>query len=560
MLLKPATPLTILLLIAFALLLLSCISTPIVKGIPLATFNDVDYGVFGYCKGSTCTNIHVGYTSSDISSTGDDFNLPSGTRKSLSSILIIHPVAAFLTLVCLCLAIAAHFHAPSHSPRFLLVLLILLLPTLLVTLLAFLVDILLFVPHLGWGGWIVLGATILLTSCGVVTCAMRRTLVSRKAMKRRIAENGEMSGENYYNRQNAAAAAVPAPVPASDEPKEAFVSNSLNSESGPTFATFQSERRDSDDDRTPLNSHTPMSDIPAPPDHRDARNHGLQNEFGNVPPQSSGPYGGGAMSRNPSDPRIRPQYSDGSMGSRRGGPPPGFNGRGRGGYPPRGGRGGPYMGPPRGASPGSRGGYMSPMPGRGGRGGMMPPRGPPAGYSPGPGANHGFDAYGRPVSPPTDDHYNYGSPGQMRQPSPGPAGAIGMAVSPETVGQAIEMTPQHRPQYDMHESTQPMSSVPHTLSVDNNSVPESPSSMYSRGSYGPPRAGWGANDARTVSPRPPGQPLQQNNSAANYYEDVEPRFARRPSPPTDSGIPSALTPGATHCMYSHGSHALTKPC
>jgi hypothetical protein len=64
MLLKPATPLSILLLIAFVLLLLSCLSTPIVTGIPLATFKDVDYGVFGYCKGDTCTNIHVGYTSS----------------------------------------------------------------------------------------------------------------------------------------------------------------------------------------------------------------------------------------------------------------------------------------------------------------------------------------------------------------------------------------------------------------------------------------------------------------------------------------------------------------
>ena len=71
MLLKPATPLTILLLVAFALLLLSVISTPIVKGIPLATYNDVDYGVFGYCKSGVCTNIHIGYT--------------KGTSLSLSS-------------------------------------------------------------------------------------------------------------------------------------------------------------------------------------------------------------------------------------------------------------------------------------------------------------------------------------------------------------------------------------------------------------------------------------------------------------------------------------------
>lgn len=61
MLLKPATPLTILLLIAFALLLISVISTPIVKSIALARHDNIDYGVFGYCKGDVCTSIHVGY-------------------------------------------------------------------------------------------------------------------------------------------------------------------------------------------------------------------------------------------------------------------------------------------------------------------------------------------------------------------------------------------------------------------------------------------------------------------------------------------------------------------
>jgi protein tyrosine phosphatase (PTP) superfamily phosphohydrolase (DUF442 family) len=66
MLLKPATPLTILLLIAFVLLLLSVISTPIVKSIPLATFDNVEYGVFGYCKAGTCTAIHIGYTTGSL--------------------------------------------------------------------------------------------------------------------------------------------------------------------------------------------------------------------------------------------------------------------------------------------------------------------------------------------------------------------------------------------------------------------------------------------------------------------------------------------------------------
>ncbi|KAJ5114834.1 hypothetical protein NUU61_000593 [Penicillium alfredii] len=534
MLLKPATPLTVLLLVAFALLLVSCLSTPIIKGIPLATYKDVDYGVFGYCKGSQCTNIHVGYTSNDINSTGDDFNLPSGTRESLSSILIVHPVAAFLTLICLCLAAAAHFHSPSHSPRFLLALLILLLPTLLVTLLAFLVDILLFVPHLQWGGWIVLAATIILVSCGVVTCAMRRTLVSRKARKQRIAENAEMSGENFYNRQNAATTATPV-----NEAKEAMVSGSPTSESGPNFATFRTETRDSDDDRTPLNARTPLNDVPVPPEsHPPSRRptpyRPPQEEANSMPPP--GAYGAGMMHQ-PSDPRLRPQYSDGSMGPRRGGGPPGFSPR-------------PYMGP-RGPPPGPRGGYMGPMPPRG-RGGMMrgPPRGPPVGYAPSP--HQSFDSYGRPMPPPGDDPYEPPSPiSPIRHPSPGP---IGMAVSPETDGQAIEMTPQAR-RYDGHDSMG-TDLEPHAVSMDGHLAPlDSPStsSMYSRTeSYVPARAGWSSgDDRRTLSPRPPMSPLQSSNTNS-YYEDVEPQFARRPSPrpsPGGAPVPSALTPGA-HCKFA----------
>ncbi|KAF7717043.1 Uncharacterized protein PECH_003936 [Penicillium ucsense] len=552
MLLKPATPLTILLFVAFALLLLSCLSTPIIKGIPLATFKNVDYGVFGYCQGNRCSNIHVGYTGHNIDSTGSDFNLPSSTRKSLSSILIVHPVAAFLTLVCLCLAGAAHFHGPSHSPRYLLALLILLLPTLLVTLLAFLVDILLFVPHLRWGGWIVLASTIILVSCGVVTCAMRRTLVSRKARKRRIAENAEMSGENYYNRQNAAAAAVAA-TPLETESKEPITSTSPTPDSGPTFASFRTETRTSDDDRTPLNEYRDgpgPQDVPPPasqfPDRRNSP-YRPQEPPGMHPP---GPYGNPQTMRNLSDPRLRSQYSDGSMGSRRGGgPTPGFAPRGRGGYPPRGayGRGGPYGGPPRGP-PGSRGGYMGgPMPPRG-RGGMMPGRGGPRGahgYLAGP--NRSYDSYGRPANDQfqPQPHSGLESTGSRRAPSPG---TIGTAVSPDTMGRAIEMQPQsRRPGPYGSNSSLANDSSPHALSVDGAHAPlESPSSVYgSTESYEPPRAGWSTQDHHpSMSSRPSQSPMQHaSRGSTNYYEDVDPRFAHRPSPQPPSPLPSSLTPG-----------------
>jgi hypothetical protein len=58
---RPATPLAFLLFVAFVLLLLSVISTPIVTGIPLATFAGVDYGVFGFCQGKACSGIKIGY-------------------------------------------------------------------------------------------------------------------------------------------------------------------------------------------------------------------------------------------------------------------------------------------------------------------------------------------------------------------------------------------------------------------------------------------------------------------------------------------------------------------
>ena len=64
---KAATPLAVLLLVAFVLLLLSTISTPIVKGIPLASFQGVNYGVFGFCQGNNgCSGIKVGYTQSKL--------------------------------------------------------------------------------------------------------------------------------------------------------------------------------------------------------------------------------------------------------------------------------------------------------------------------------------------------------------------------------------------------------------------------------------------------------------------------------------------------------------
>lgn len=378
----------------------------------------------------------------------------------------------------LILAGAAHLHSPSHSPRYLLGVFILSILTLILALLAFLIDVLLFVPHMSWGSYLVLAATILIAASGIVSCAMRRTLVSRKARKRRIAENAEMNGENFYNRQG------PDPV-AQAAASTTLVSSGLGVDKLPSFATFETAKPDPDrqsDERIPLTSRsdTSATNGQGPPGTGPSDRYGVpprmgnsptrepfRDQYGNPMPPPPGPYS--ARSRDPSaDPSLNRQYSENSVNSRgRGGMPPPGGYRGRGGYGPPG-RGG--FGPPRGGyGPPGRGGYGPPRGGYGGqyRGGMNDGmrggRGaPPPGYGP-PRNGPGYDNRG----PAPIGSYNRMSPpqqpgqGYSRDPyGPPPAGeyaaynpnvdrsSLPRAESPPPlpgldsegpVGQAIEM-------------------------------------------------------------------------------------------------------------------------
>ncbi|MCJ1462096.1 regulator of ime2 [Pseudocyphellaria aurata] len=588
--LRPATPLTVLLFVAFVLLLISVISTPVVKSIPLASFEGVDFGVFGYC-GKTCSGIKVGYATNikDASGTASDgdgnFSLPSNARSSLSSILIVHPIAALFTLICLILAASAHLHAPSHSPRYLLALLILLLPTLLITLLAFLVDILLFVPHLAWGGWIVLGSTILITASGVVTCAMRRTLVSRKARKKRIAENVEMNGENLYNRQSAIRAESPPPL--DTQATKPTANGGPGPDQLPAFATYESKNpRITDEERIPLNTRTPSNrtlpsngithetsddgfDRFAGPGRggqggmrggRGGPFNGPRDEYGNPLPSSNafGPLPAGALGRDSSDTRIGHRYSNETMKSQ------GSRGRGRGGYPARGyARGGPH-GPGRGPGMNGNGRGMSMGPMAAGAGaGMMAeemdryrPEGPPPGYAPGyaPGPGNGFPpgrgmpSYSREMSG-TGGAVMYGrdpsASGNGRRPSPGPPSAPGYGRQPSPgppsapgYGRQPSPGPPSAPGYGRQPSPGPPSAPGHV---------RRPSPGYGRQpSPGPLSApGYG----RQPSPGPPSAPGFGRQSPG---PPSAPGYGRQsPGPPSASGY-GRQSPGPPSAPGAYG--------
>jgi hypothetical protein len=369
------------------------------------------------------------------------------------------------------MAVAAHFHGPASSPRYLLFLLILTIPTLLLTLLAFLVDILLFVPHVGWGGWIVLGATVLVVASSVVTCAMRRTLVSRKARKKRIAENADMSGANYYENLTQQRM-LSDQLPRADSPPPLSGSTALDPKNEPQFAAFEMKRpetnsadggRRSTDDRTPLNPTRPIRDPsirsmstsgasrrPYPPGEGQpqmpmngsgmmAPRRPSRDEYGNPIPVMAG----AAMAGDLPPPGLRHHGSQGSLGSNRsggrGGAPPMY-GRGRGGYgPPQRGSYGPrggYNGPPRGGY-GPRGGFRGnpPPPGWRGRGGAQPGMIPGMRGPPPPGYGGDGAMYGGPNNPP---------PRSQQRPPPDQFVARGLSPANDlAIGQAIEMDERH---------------------------------------------------------------------------------------------------------------------
>lgn len=85
--LRPATPLSILFFVAFVLLLLSTLSTPIIKAVPLATFEGVNFGVFGYCDGDRCSGLKIGYGTGTCRLFADD-GLSCRCRKHPHNLLI----------------------------------------------------------------------------------------------------------------------------------------------------------------------------------------------------------------------------------------------------------------------------------------------------------------------------------------------------------------------------------------------------------------------------------------------------------------------------------------
>lgn len=79
---RPATPLSVLLVAAFALLLIATLSAPIITGIPLGEFDGMAFGVFGTCVNDDCSPIGIGYEPGTTPRSAFPI-VPRGRRQSL---------------------------------------------------------------------------------------------------------------------------------------------------------------------------------------------------------------------------------------------------------------------------------------------------------------------------------------------------------------------------------------------------------------------------------------------------------------------------------------------
>ncbi|CAR21551.1 Rim9p [Lachancea thermotolerans CBS 6340] len=200
---KSRSVIFVLLTLALIFQIFPTISIPVVDRIYLSTYNGRKFGVFGWCtaKSSECTSPRIGYEILPLNGTTEvaSLFLPSRAKRSISKLLIVHPISLFFTFVLWTLALALNMHNFGQSRKILAGAVLWSLLTVLLSLLSFLVDILLFVPYLAWPGWLVLVSTVFIAVASSMMCIIRRAVSLRKYEKLRNRDNVELVPLRFSN-------------------------------------------------------------------------------------------------------------------------------------------------------------------------------------------------------------------------------------------------------------------------------------------------------------------------------------------------------------------------
>lgn len=174
-----------------------CVGVPLTLSTYLCEYHNTKFGVFGICQGDICHVEPLGYW--DLRQ-GASFELPSNARVSISYLLLVHPIAAGASAIQLAIVCFLITRSMFTASWVLTLALFWTFPTFLLALLTFLVDLILFTPHLSWFGWMQLVCTVLIATAGSLSCVLKRTVTSRDEIVKQdnfiYLENWDSEGDN----------------------------------------------------------------------------------------------------------------------------------------------------------------------------------------------------------------------------------------------------------------------------------------------------------------------------------------------------------------------------
>lgn len=152
--------------VSMAFLIICCVTAPVFRQIGLSKYNDITYGVFGYCHGNSCSKASASYNPSQFQENNDNWTLNNHTRDVLGKILIVTPIAAglnffsflssFISIIIVTLQNNNTFSAVLFFINFLFTLFGFLSASLMC-----IVIFLLFYPNMTWCSWLLIPAAAL---------------------------------------------------------------------------------------------------------------------------------------------------------------------------------------------------------------------------------------------------------------------------------------------------------------------------------------------------------------------------------------------------------------
>lgn len=144
----------VLLTVSMVFLILGMVALPVSTSLKLASTKDYTYGIFGYCRGSSCPSALYPVSFGDVDKDAG-WKFATSTRNTLAKTFIVAPIAAGLSFLATIFTVLSLFAGNSAIKIFSLVFGVI---SFVATALVAVMVVLVFYPNTSWTGWLYVAA------------------------------------------------------------------------------------------------------------------------------------------------------------------------------------------------------------------------------------------------------------------------------------------------------------------------------------------------------------------------------------------------------------------